>query len=92
MSHACWQRYRSAIAAEVPQEVDVVQEAEAPEYEVTEAASAEQQNEEKGRHLTTENGKLNERAWLSLLDQSVVEVGRRGIHSLVAEVDEIGPA
>lgn len=34
---------------------------------------------------------VNEHAWLPLLDQAVVEVGRRGIHSLVAEVDEIGP-
>ena len=31
---------------------------------------------------------VNEQAWLSLLDQAVVEVGRRGIVSLVAEVDE----
>jgi len=30
-------------------------------------------------------------AWLSLLDQAVIEVGRHGIHSLVAEVDEKGP-
>lgn len=30
--------------------------------------------------------------WLSLLDQAVVEAGQRGIHSIVAEVDEIGPA
>jgi hypothetical protein len=34
---------------------------------------------------------VDEHAWLPLLDQAVVEVGRRGIHSLVAEVDEIGP-
>lgn len=34
---------------------------------------------------------LNETAWLSLLDQAVIEVGRRGTHSLVAEVDELGP-
>ncbi len=27
-------------------------------------------------------------AWLSLLDQAVIEVGQHGIHSLVAEVDE----
>jgi hypothetical protein len=29
--------------------------------------------------------------WLSLLDEAVAEVGRLGIHSLVAEVDENGP-
>ena len=30
-------------------------------------------------------------AWLALLDQAVAEVGRNGVHSLVAEVDETGP-
>ncbi|MBK7895996.1 MAG: hypothetical protein IPJ90_14200 [Anaerolineaceae bacterium] len=37
------------------------------------------------------NGKaqVNENAWLPLLDQAVVEAGQRGIHSLVAEVDEV---
>ncbi|MDX1416728.1 MAG: hypothetical protein R3293_21180 [Candidatus Promineifilaceae bacterium] len=30
-------------------------------------------------------------AWLSLLDQAVIEVGQQGIHSLVAEVAENGP-
>ncbi|MCA9932283.1 MAG: hypothetical protein KC415_00055 [Anaerolineales bacterium] len=34
---------------------------------------------------------LNEDAWLTLLDQAVIEVGQRGIHSLIAEVSEIGP-
>ncbi len=29
--------------------------------------------------------------WLSLLDEAVAEVGRLGVHSLVAEVDEVGP-
>jgi len=33
---------------------------------------------------------LNESVWLALLDQAVVEVGHRGIHSLVAEVSETG--
>jgi hypothetical protein len=33
---------------------------------------------------------LNEAVWLSLLDQAVSEVGRRGIHTLVAEVGETG--
>ncbi|MCB8948291.1 MAG: hypothetical protein H6653_09775 [Ardenticatenaceae bacterium] len=32
---------------------------------------------------------VNEDAWLPLLDQAVVEAGQRGIHSLVAEVDEV---
>lgn len=32
----------------------------------------------------------NEDVWLPLLDQAVVEVGTRGIHSLVAEVAETG--
>lgn len=35
---------------------------------------------------------INENAWLPLLDQAVVEAGQRGIHSLVAEVDEAGEA
>jgi len=33
---------------------------------------------------------LNENVWLALLDQAVIEVGQRGIHSLVAEVSEVG--
>jgi hypothetical protein len=37
-----------------------------------------------GRHA------VNEDVWLPLLDQAVVDVGRRGIHSLVAEVSETG--
>jgi hypothetical protein len=32
---------------------------------------------------------VNEDAWLPMLDQAVVEAGQRGIHSLVAEVDEV---
>lgn len=32
---------------------------------------------------------VNENAWLPLLDQAVIEAGQRGIHSLVAEVDEV---
>lgn len=39
------------------------------------------------------NGKrpchVNENVWLPLLDQAVIEAGQRGIHSLVAEVDEV---
>lgn len=34
---------------------------------------------------------VNEEVWLPLLDQAVIEVGQRGIHSLVAEVSETGP-
>lgn len=33
---------------------------------------------------------VNEDAWLPLLDQAVIEAGQRSIHSLVAEVDEVG--
>jgi hypothetical protein len=33
----------------------------------------------------------NESIWLSLLDHAVSEVGKYGVHSLVAEVDENGP-
>ena len=33
----------------------------------------------------------DENVWLPLLDQAVSEIGSRGIHSLVAEVNEIGP-
>jgi hypothetical protein len=34
---------------------------------------------------------VDETAWLALLDRAVVEVGQRGIHNLVAEVNETGP-
>jgi hypothetical protein len=34
---------------------------------------------------------IDENVWLPLLDQAVIEAGKRGIHSLVAEVNEIGP-
>ena len=51
--------------------------------------------ERNGLSLTSEekgNGErpyqVNENAWLPLLDQAVVEAGQRGIHSLVAEVNE----
>jgi hypothetical protein len=36
-------------------------------------------------------GNDNESVWLSLLDQAVSVVGKYGVHSLVAEVDENGP-
>lgn len=43
------------------------------------------------RPSSAENHRQTEETgWLSLLDQAVVEVGRRGIHSLVAEVSETG--
>jgi len=32
-----------------------------------------------------------ETAWLALLDRAILEVGQRGIHNLVAEVNESGP-
>lgn len=34
---------------------------------------------------------INEDVWLPLLDQAIVQMGHRGIQSLVAEVSEIGP-
>ncbi|MEM7332083.1 MAG: hypothetical protein AAF490_08325 [Chloroflexota bacterium] len=58
---------------------------------------------ENGKHV---NGRINgnhhgngsqpldeayEAAWLSLLDQAVTTTGRNGLHSLVAEVNEISP-
>ncbi|MEM7117090.1 MAG: hypothetical protein AAF614_31950 [Chloroflexota bacterium] len=47
------------------------------------------------RSLQMKNGKVAEHVvdsnvWLPLLDQAVVEVGQRGVHSLVAEVSETG--
>lgn len=48
-------------------------------------------NKVAGRGNETNTAVVNEEAWLSLLDQAVVEVGQRGVHSLVAEVDEVGP-
>ncbi len=33
---------------------------------------------------------INESVWVPLLEEAVVDIGRRGIHSLVAEVDELG--
>lgn len=40
---------------------------------------------------TTVDPLLNETAWLSLLEGAIAAVGQRGIHSLIAEVDESGP-
>lgn len=39
---------------------------------------------------TAVDAPLNDHAWLPLLDQAVIEAGRRGIHNLVVEVNEIG--
>jgi len=36
-------------------------------------------------------GEGGSQAWLPLLDEAVGEAGRRGVHSLVAEVNETGP-
>jgi hypothetical protein len=44
------------------------------------------QNDGSKNHHTV----INEDAWLPLLDQAVIEAGRKGIHSLVAEVSESG--
>jgi hypothetical protein len=48
-----------------------------------------QQDGEKPLEGDAVNG--NENVWLSLLDQAVSVVGKYGVHSLVAEVDETGP-
>ncbi|MCB9432087.1 MAG: hypothetical protein H6668_08885 [Ardenticatenaceae bacterium] len=37
-----------------------------------------------------QNGVVDGAVWLPLLDQAVIEVGQRGVHSLVAEVSEQG--
>jgi hypothetical protein len=44
-----------------------------------------------GADLEEDGRELNEDIWLSVLDDLVAEVGRRGTHNLVAEVSEIGP-
>lgn len=40
--------------------------------------------------VTADPSDINEEVWIRLLEQAVIEIGRRGIHSLVAEVDEVG--
>jgi hypothetical protein len=52
------------------------------------AVSATSDADRKNDHAT--GPILNENGWLALLDQAVVEVGYRGIQSLVAEVSEVG--
>lgn len=52
------------------------------------AASAAVNREQNGRSLIPAPPDIAENAWLPLLDQAVIETGRRGLHSLVAEVDE----
>lgn len=44
-------------------------------------------------HVSNGNGAihLSDSMWLSLLDHAVFEAGQRGIHSVVAEVDELAP-
>lgn len=60
--------------------------------ELTEAAAEGDDVPAKSPHYPNGDGNgVNKKAWLSLLDQAVVEVGKRGTHSLVAEVDELGP-
>jgi hypothetical protein len=49
----------------------------------TEAEASRRRGKETGRAI-------NEDVWLPLLEQAVVDIGRRGIHSLVAEVGETG--
>lgn len=41
--------------------------------------------------LEEDGREIDEDIWLSVLDDLVAEVGRRGTHNLVAEVSEIGP-
>lgn len=40
---------------------------------------------------TITDAAINETAWLSLLEGTMVAMGQRGIHSLIAEVEESGP-
>ena len=49
--------------------------------------AAEEQSIADSSSASIGNGEI----WLALLDEAVAEVGRLGIHSLVAEVDERGP-
>jgi hypothetical protein len=44
-----------------------------------------------GGEMDGDGRELDEDVWLSVLDDLVAEVGRRGTHNLVAEVNEIGP-
>lgn len=43
-----------------------------------------------GTEAANETGLIDEAIWLPLFDQLVAEIGRQGIHSLVAEVSETG--
>ena len=57
------------------------------------ATTAREKHEPQGDrdHLGQPAGDLDETVWLALLDGAVVDIGQRGVHSLVAEVDETGP-
>jgi len=52
--------------------------------------SAVVNGEPNGRFPSPASSDSQSNAWLPLLDQAVIETGRRGLHSLVAEVDEVG--
>jgi len=52
--------------------------------------SIETKGQPNGRYSHTSSPETEESAWLPLLDQAVIETGRRGLHNLVAEVDETG--
>ena len=61
------------------------------------STSSNRETNESKEHNGQENGRSHPpaseddtSAWLPLLDQAVVETGQRGLHSLVAEVDETG--
>ena len=61
-------------------------------HDADEPENAGHDQPKKLNHYANGNGNgVNEKAWLLLLDQAVAEVGKRGTHSLVAEVDELGP-
>lgn len=62
-------------------------------HELAETTTESGDAPDKSTHYPNGDGGngVNKKAWLSLLDQAVVEVGKRGTHSLVAEVDELGP-
>jgi hypothetical protein len=44
-----------------------------------------------GRPKNDERTAIDEDVWLSVLDQTVIQSGYRGVHNLIAEVDENGP-
>lgn len=44
-----------------------------------------------GATPASDSGAINEDAWLFLLDGAVAAMGQRGVHSVIAEVEETGP-